>query len=46
MKKLIFAAITLLVGLTVLTGFFFGDQLGPTLTLIFDWGWCRWQWVV
>ncbi len=38
MKKLIFAAITLLVGLTVLAGFFFGDQLGPTLTLIFDWG--------
>ncbi|QRN82356.1 hypothetical protein JR338_07895 [Chloroflexota bacterium] len=38
MKKLIFAAITLLVGLTVLAGFFFQDQLGPTLTLIFDWG--------
>lgn len=38
MKKLLFAAITLLVGLTVLAGFFFQDQLGPTLTLIFDWG--------
>ncbi|MBG0787228.1 MAG: hypothetical protein H0S79_19215 [Anaerolineaceae bacterium] len=38
MKKLIFAAITLLVGLTVLAGFFFQNQLGPTLTLIFDWG--------
>lgn len=38
MKKLIFAAITLLVGLTVLAGFFFQDQLGPTLTLIFEWG--------
>lgn len=38
MKKLFFAAITLLVGLTVLAGFFFQDQLGPTLTLIFDWG--------
>lgn len=38
MKKLLFAAITLLVGLTVLAGFFFTDQLGPTLTLIFEWG--------
>lgn len=38
MKKYLFAAITLLVGLTVLAGFFFQDHLGPTLTLIFDWG--------
>ena len=38
MKKLLFAAITLLVGLTVLAGFFYQDELGPTLTLIYDWG--------
>ena len=38
MKKLLFAAITLLVGLTALAGFFYQDQLGPTLTLIYDWG--------
>ena len=31
-KKLLFAAITLLVGLTVLAGFFYQDELGPTLT--------------
>jgi hypothetical protein len=37
-KKILFAAITLIVGLVVLAGFFFQDQLGPTLTLLYQWG--------
>ncbi len=45
MKKLIFAAITLLVGLTVLAGFFLVISLVHA-DPVFDWGWCRWQWVV
>ena len=38
MKKILFAAITLLVGLAVLAGFFFQDSFGPALTLIYQWG--------
>ena len=38
MKKILFGAITLIVGLVVLAGFFFQDQFGPALTLIYQWG--------
>jgi len=37
-KKILFGAITLIVGLVVLAGFFFQDQFGPALTLIYQWG--------
>jgi len=37
-KKILFGAITLIVGLVVLAGFFFQSQLGPTLTLLYQWG--------
>lgn len=38
MKKILFSAITLMVGLVVLAGFFFQDPFGPALTLIYPWG--------
>ncbi len=37
MKKLIFAAIVLLVGLTVLAGYFFQSEMGPVPALVFEW---------
>lgn len=38
MKKALTIAITLLVGLTVLAGYYFQEQLGPLLGLVFEWG--------
>ena len=38
MKKIVFAAIVLLVGLTVLAGYFFQSRLNPVLAKVFDWG--------
>ncbi len=38
MKKILFGAIVLLVGLIVLAGFFFHSQLGPVLAMVFEWG--------
>jgi hypothetical protein len=37
-KKILFAAIVLLVGLTVLAGYFFQSQLNPVLAMVFEWG--------
>jgi hypothetical protein len=37
-KKIIFTAVVLLVGLTVLAGYFFQSQLNPVLAMVFDWG--------
>lgn len=38
MKKILWIVIAALTGLTVLAGYFFLDQLGPVLALIFEWG--------
>lgn len=38
MKKILFTAIVLLVGLTVLAGYFFQSQLSPVLMMVFEWG--------
>ena len=37
-KKILWIAVVALTGLTVLAGYFFQDQLGPVLALIFEWG--------
>lgn len=38
MKKILWIGIAALTGLTVLAGYFFQDQLGATLLMIFEWG--------
>jgi len=38
MKKILAISILLLIGLTVLAGYFFPQALGPVLSLIIDWG--------
>ncbi len=38
MKKILLTALTLIVGLTVLAGYFFKAELSPVLIIIMDWG--------
>ncbi len=38
MKKILAVSILLLIGLTVLAGYFFPQALGPVLNLVIDWG--------
>jgi len=38
MKKNLSVAMAVIIGVIVLAGYFFRDQLGPVLTLIIDWG--------
>jgi hypothetical protein len=37
-RRILSIVIVLLVGLTVLAGYYFQSQLGPVLALVFDWG--------